>query len=153
MKKNKLSFFQRLTGASNPSDFDEKMPDELVVGDKKEGWIEEENSEGELPVDMYQTTDAIIIKTMVAGVKPEDLAITITREMVTIRGNRKETHESHGDDFFHKELYWGSFSRTIILPVEVEPEDAEAIEKHGLLTLKLPKINKEKMANLRVKSI
>ena len=54
---------------------------------------------------------------------------------------------------FHKELYWGSFSRTIILPVEVEPEDAEAIEKHGLLTLKLPKINKEKMANLRVKSI
>jgi HSP20 family protein len=72
--------------------------------------------------------------------------------MVTIRGKRMESYDSEGEDFFHKELYWGSFSRTIVLPTEVEIEEAEASEKHGLLTLTLPKIDKNKQSKLKVRA-
>ena len=112
----------------------------------------EDNEEGQLAVDMYQTPSEIIIRTMVAGVRPEDLDISITRDMVTIRGRREESYENSGEDFFHRELYWGSFSRTIILPAEIEIEEAEAKENHGLLTLILPKIDKNRQSKLKVKS-
>jgi HSP20 family molecular chaperone IbpA len=179
MAKNKLSFFERLTGSVHVvDDFDEPQPKPSRGGrGKMQMSIEEdagENSgqgeslyapessymasaadpeEGELPIDMYQTAHEVIIKTMIAGVRPEDLEITISREMITIRGRRAEHHEVTGNDFFHQELYWGTFSRTMVLPHEVEAEEAEAIEKHGLLTIRLPKINKEKVSNLRVKSL
>ena len=101
---------------------------------------------------MYQTPTDIVIKTMVAGVKPEDLDISITRDMVTVHGKRMESYEDAESDFFHKELYWGSFSRTIVLPAEVEIEEAEASEKHGLLTLILPKIDKNRQSKLKVRT-
>ena len=81
---------------------------------------------------------------MVAGVKPESLEITIGRDIVIIKGKRDDTRKINDDKFFIKELYWGSFSRTVMLPAEVEIEGAEAIENLGLLTIKLPKIDKER---------
>jgi HSP20 family protein len=101
---------------------------------------------------MYQNPTDIVIKTMVAGVKPEDLDISITRDMVTIRGRRTENAEVSDGDFFHKELYWGAFSRTIVLPAEIEIEEAEAKETHGLLTLTLPKIDKNRQSKLKVRA-
>ena len=88
---------------------------------------------------------------MVAGVRPEDLDISITRDMVTIKGTRQEERETTKENYHHQELYWGSFSRTIMLPAEIDTEEAGAIEKHGLLILTLPKIDKEKKTKLRVK--
>lgn len=120
---------------------------------KNGSWLEENVEEGELAVDVYQTPSEIIIKAMVSGVKPEDLEVAITRDMVTIRGKRESGREISTEDFFQKELYWGGFSRTILLPAEVEVEEAEAIEKHGLLTLRLPKIDKDKKQSLKVKSL
>ena len=114
--------------------------------------ILDEEEEGELAIDMCQTPSEIIIKTMVAGVRPEDLDVAITRDMVTIRGKRTESYEADEGDFFHKELYWGTFSRTIVLPAEVEIEEAEASEKHGLLTLILPKIDKNRQSKLKVRT-
>ena len=102
-------------------------------------------------MDVYQTPTEIIIKSMVAGVKPEDLDISITRDMVTIKGKRETERYVKEDDYFHQELYWGSFSRTVMLPAEVDVEESEAIEKHGLLILRLPKIDKNKQTRLRVK--
>jgi HSP20 family protein len=90
---------------------------------------------------------------MVAGVQPENLSITITRDMITLRGKREENKSVSSENYFVQELYWGSFSRTISLPEEVDPEEAEAIEKHGLLIIRLPKINKNKETKLKVKSI
>jgi len=90
---------------------------------------------------------------MVAGVQPDNLSITITRDMITIRGKREENKSVTDENYFVQELYWGSFSRTISLPEEVDPEEAEAIEKHGLLIIRLPKINKNKETRLKVKSI
>lgn len=109
--------------------------------------------EGELSVDVYQTPTEIIIEAMVAGVKPEDLHLSITRDMVTIKGRRDGNTQISGDDYFYKELYWGTFTRTILLPHEVEIEEAEAVEKHGLLIIRLPKIDKARQTKLKVKSI
>jgi HSP20 family protein len=113
----------------------------------------EEEEEGELSVDVYQTPKDIIIEAMVAGVKPEDLHLTITRDMVIIKGRREANNQVDSDDYFYKELYWGNFSRTILLPHEVDMEQAEAIEKHGLLLLRVPKLDKEKHNKIKVKSI
>jgi HSP20 family protein len=112
----------------------------------------EEPMDGELSVDVYQTPSHIIVKAMIAGVKPDDLDVTITRDMVTIRGKREQHTEGSAGDFFFQELYWGSFSRTIVLPQEVEVEEAEASEKHGLLIIRLPKLDKGRQAKLKVKS-
>ncbi len=72
--------------------------------------------------------------------------------MVTIKGKREEAREVSEDDYFHRELYWGSFSRTILLPEEIDVEAAEATERHGLLMIKLPKIDKRRQTKLRVKA-
>lgn len=117
-----------------------------------QAWQEEE-SEGQLSVDVYQTPGEIIVQSMVAGVRPEDLSINITRDMITIRGKREENRIISDDNYFTKELYWGSFSRTILLPQEIDPEEAEAIEKHGLLIIKLPKMDKGRQTSLKVKSL
>ena len=100
--------------------------------------------EGQLTVDVYQTSHMIVIKAMIPGVRPEDIDINITRDLVTIKGKREDEKEIHHDDYYHKELYWGSFSRAIVLPQEVEPDEAEAVVRHGLLIIKLPKIDKHR---------
>lgn len=160
MHQPKKSFFERLTGSTR---FEDEMNDfhseNRSINKIKEdnfqepaNFFEETETEGQLTVDVFQTADEIIVKTMVAGVKPEDLDVNITRDMVTIKGRREESNEIHDNDYFHRELYWGSFSRTITLPEEIDVEEAEAIEKHGLLTIKLPKIDKSKHNKLKVKS-
>jgi HSP20 family protein len=158
MNREKKSFFERLTGTINVADDDveevvrtNKTPSAKKEKEREE-WAEEETTVGELAVDVYQTPENIFIKTMVAGVKPEDLDVAITRDMVTIGGKREEARTTGDDDYFLKELYWGEFSRTILLPSEIEPENAEAYEKHGLLIIRLPKVNKDKQTKLRVKS-
>jgi len=164
-RERKKSFFEKLTGAINTNDDfeedfnveeDEPVKNIKIKPSKDEGseesndWLEEE--EGQLAIDVFQTPNEIVIKTMVAGVKPDTLDIQISRDMVTLRGSRKTSSETKEEDYFYRELYWGSFSRTILLPAEVEVEEAEAIEEHGLLTLKLPKIDKERKTKLKVKS-
>ncbi len=152
--KNKRGFFEKIKGIMNvgkKEDLDIELEEIPEEGSKEDSILDSEE-EGQLAVDMCQTPTDIIIKTMVAGVKPEDLDIAITRDMVTIRGKRMESYENTENDFFHKELYWGSFSRTIVLPAEVEIEEAEASEKHGLLTLILPKIDKNRQSKLKVRT-
>lgn len=155
MAKHKKSFFERLTGTVKISDdeIDEEIEGETdETEDEKEKSLADDDSDGQLAVDVYQTQSDIIIKTMVAGIRPEDLDISITRDMVTIKGSREDAVNIDDEDYFHRELFWGSFSRTILLPQEIEIEEAEAVERHGLLTIKLPKINKDRQTKLRVKA-
>lgn len=163
--KDKRSFFEKLTGVikldekNMENDFDVEediaVPKQKTIRPNKDNDAyyedEEESPDGELTVDVYQNGNDIIIKTMVAGVRPEDLEINITRDTVTIRGKRESEKTLSEDDYFHQELYWGSFSRTISLPTEIEVEEAEAVEKHGLLIIKLPKIDRNKQAKLKVR--
>lgn len=147
MAKDKRSFFDRLTGSVSISD---EMENDLPEV-REENWINSAPEEGELNVDVYQNQNEIVIKTMVAGVKPEDLDVSISRDMVTLKGKRESERTIADDDYFHKELYWGSFSRTIVLPQEIDVDAAEAIEKHGLLIIKLPKLDKNRQTRLKVR--
>jgi len=165
----KRSFFERLTGSVK---LDEELEEELeetntpsvnsgiskLISVKKDSknavWADEsKEEEGQLSVDVYQTPTDIVIQTMVAGVRPEDLQINITRDMVNIRGKREQNRTIDESNYFTSELYWGAFSRTISLPEEIDPEEAEAIEKHGLLMIRMPKIDKNKQTTLKVKTI
>ncbi|MDP3962524.1 MAG: Hsp20/alpha crystallin family protein [bacterium] len=160
MAKEKKSFFERLTGSVRVDDErDEIMEEKEEKNPRKHApasssWSdEEEEKDGELTVDVYQTPELIVIKTMIAGVRPEDLDISITRDMVTIKGRREEEKVVKEEDYFARELYWGTFSRTITLPSEIDVDESEAIEKHGLLILKLPKLDKKRLSKLKVKTI
>lgn len=146
----KRSFLEKLTGSVRVDEEEEKN---LRDDKKNNNWMEEENEEMELAVDVYETSSDIILQTMVAGVRPEDLEVTISRDMITIKGKREESRNVNEENYFTKELYWGKFSRTVLLPQEVEPEEVEATEKHGLLTVKIQKVDKEKKNNIRVKSL
>ena len=161
MGNKKRSFFERLTGSMSLEEERGESQKEYLIkgvkssnGDKKgANWIEEENEEAELTIDVYQTPTDIVVQTMVAGVRPEDLEISIARDVITIRGKREESRTVDEENYFTKELYWGKFSRTISLPAEVEPEEVEAIEKHGLLTIKIKKVDKNKTNNVKIRSI
>lgn len=154
MLKTKRSFLEKIKGVMTigNKDLDADELEETIVEVTEEESIMNEEEEGQLAVDMFQTPTDIIIKTMVAGVKPEDLDISITRDMVTIHGRRLDSYDAADNDFFHRELYWGAFSRTIVLPAEIEIEEAEAKEQHGLLTLVLPKIDKNRQSKLKVRA-
>ena len=108
---------------------------------------------GELPVDVYETQGEIIIQTLIAGVLPEHLSINITRDTVIISGRREENRSIPEENYHIRELYWGSFGRTVHLPAEIEIDTAEAIERHGMLMIKLPKIDKQRKTALKIKSI
>jgi len=108
------------------------------------------DSEGQLTIDVYQTPTEIVIKSTIAGVSPEDLDITITNDMVTVKGKREKDEVISDGDYYYQECYWGAFSRSVILPVDVEAEKAEAGMKNGILTLRLPKVEKVKTRKIRV---
>lgn len=149
------SFFDKLTGSNNSNIADDDLIDlrEDSVSDHLTDDENEENQQdGELAVDVFDAGDKIILKTIVAGVKPEDLDISITRDKVTIRGTRVEESEISKNDYHQRELYWGSFSRTVMLPTEIDINESEAIEKHGLLILTLPKVDKERKTQLKVRT-
>lgn len=173
MRKERKSFFEKLTGAINvdeeeydlDEDFDDnyaRRPKERRVLHERQAapqsfqeearpFIRDEFFEGQLAVDVIQTPDDVLIKTIVAGVSPEDLDVSISRDSVTIRGTREENLAAHDNDYIHREISWGAFSRTVSLPAEIETEEAEAIERHGILTIRLPKINRERQTKLEVR--
>ena len=151
--RNKRSFFERLTGAVR-LDEETDLPVEKLGPEKNlrpNIFEENEEEEAQLTVDVYHTPSEIVIETMVAGVKPDDLDVSITRDSVTIRGKRSEDRTLSSDEYLHRELYWGSFVRTITLPEEIDVDGAEASEKYGMLILHLPKLDKNRQTKLRVK--
>lgn len=113
-------------------------------------WMEE--TEGQLAIDVFQTDDEVILKAPIAGVKPEDLEISITDEVVNIKGERKEETETKRENFLCQECYWGAFSRAYVLPVPVIGDKAQASLKNGILTIKIPKQEKTKVKTIEVKT-
>ncbi len=134
---------------------DEQAEEISINEDRKRPVVydEEESGVGELSVDVYETPKEIIIEAMIAGVKPEDLHIATTHNSITVSGKREANTHIKQDDYIVQELYWGQFSRTVELPNDIAVDDAEAVEKHGLLIVRLPKIDKDRNVKVRVKSI
>ncbi len=112
-----------------------------------------EEDEGELTVDIYDHGDSIIIQSTVAGVMPDDLDVSVTNDTVTIRGRRTRPENISDDAYYYKELFWGTFSRSVLLPEEIEEEAVEASLVHGLLTLRLPKKRRGVVQKVKVKEL
>lgn len=108
--------------------------------------------EGQLAIDVYQTNGELIIQSAIAGIKPEELDISIEGDVVTIKGIREKPNGNEEKNYFYQECYWGPFSRELILPEEVDPSRAEAEMKEGILTIKIPKIQRLKKRKIAIKA-
>jgi HSP20 family protein len=108
--------------------------------------------EGQLTVDVYQTPEDIVVESAIAGVRAEDIDIQVTTDSIAIRGSRRREKEVGDEDYIYQECYWGRFARSIILPQEVDPDGAKVTFKNGILTVRLPKVNKKKAKKLHVSS-
>lgn len=99
------------------------------------------DKEGQLSVDVYETPTHAVITAPVAGVPPEQLDITVSGDMVTIRGTREDSVSEQSDDrtYYYRECYFGTFSRTVILPMHIAGDRAEATIRNGLLVVRIPK--------------
>src|SRR5579863_9013450 len=118
--------------------------------EKDEMWSDGE-PEGQLTVDVYQTPSDIIVESAIAGVAPEDIDVNVSTDSVSIRGARQREKTVREEDYLYQECYWGRFGRSIILPQEVDPEEAQVKFKNGILTITLPKANKKKVRKLKVR--
>ncbi len=119
---------------------------------REEAAVGADEGEGTLTVDVYEDGDDIIVQSTVAGVEDDKLEVNITTESVTIRGERERSDKVSDKDYFYQELFWGTFSRTVILPHEVDPEHSAATLKNGVLTIRMPKLDRAKAKKLKVKS-
>ena len=96
--------------------------------------------EGQLTVDVYQAGNEIVVQSAIAGVNSDEIDISISKDMVTIKGRRTPPEKIKANDYFHQELFWGQFSRSVILPADVDMDKARALIKNGVLTIRLPKL-------------
>ncbi|TSD00768.1 MAG: hypothetical protein Athens071425_571 [Parcubacteria group bacterium Athens0714_25] len=178
MTKEKKSFLERLTGSKRIEDENERMdtmnvftedeeeteitmprsnPFRPAIRQEEESWATADedsgnnDGEGQLTIDVYQTDSDIVIKSTIAGVKPEDLEVSINNDMVTIKGERKTEEEITEENYYYQECYWGSFSRSVVLPVDVLPDKSEASLKNGILTIKLPKAATNQIKKIQVR--
>ncbi len=168
-------FFEQLSGVSMEADAEENMnasydielakastlaertkravaQPKMIDEDAMEQKYPEGEVEGQLTVDVYQTADDIVVQSAIAGVKADDIDVSVTPDAITIRGARHHEKEVRDDSYLHQECYWGRFSRSIIFPMEIDPESASVSFKNGILTVRLPKANKKKTKKLKVKA-
>jgi len=113
---------------------------------------QDEETEGQLAIDVYQDDDNIYLIAPIAGTAPVDINVSITDEVVTIRGERKSGHTASDEQHFVQECYWGTFSRTFVLPIAVDSEQAKATLKNGLLSITIPKDSRSKTKSLKIET-
>ena len=111
-------------------------------------WMEE--FEGQLAIDVYHTSSEVVLKAPIAGVRQEDLEVTITDDHITIKGERHDTQNGTIESYLVQECYWGSFSRTYDFPVSVDSDNATAKLVDGILTISIPKTAKARSRTLSV---
>ena len=154
------NFFKKLSGlddkinieqADELESADDEMAEQPSLKSESNEWLGGDYDEGQLSIDVFQTPDSLIVKSTIAGVKPGDIDISINNDMLTIRGRREIQEKISEENYLIKECYWGGFSRSIILPVEVEVEKVEAALDNGVLTVILPKAKSAKQFSIKVK--
>ncbi|HPC30872.1 MAG TPA: Hsp20/alpha crystallin family protein [Candidatus Paceibacterota bacterium] len=106
--------------------------------------------EGELAVDLYETPTELVLQAIIGGVKINDLDISITNDMITIKGVRVKKDDEKIEKVYYKECFWGPFSRVLILPKEINADEVKATLKNGFLTVRLPKLEKTKEKIVRI---
>jgi HSP20 family protein len=133
--------------------FEEQLNGDVSLATAKSGGkTKPKEEEGQLTVDVYQTEDEIVVKSTIAGVTADDMDISITNDMVTIKGGRSPDEKIRQSDYYYRELYWGPFSRSIIFPEEIDADGAKASMKNGVLTIRLPKLAKNRIKKIKIMS-
>jgi len=150
-------FFEQL----NKIEEDDGVTLSVSSSDEETGYYDDEDDEdslvptgdreGRVAIDVYQDEDNIIIEAPLAGVEPDNLDVNIASEAVVIKGTRERKIEVEDDSYYTQECYWGRFSRSVILPQEINPEKADAKLKNGILKIVLPKVDRKKSKKIRVK--
>ncbi|MDO8668497.1 MAG: Hsp20/alpha crystallin family protein [bacterium] len=155
-----VNIFKKLAGLNDKKNQFENQKEarepeeeiEIIAAEKSKQaeWLGDDYDEGQLSIDVYQTPNKLVVKSTIAGVKPENIDISINNDMLTIRGKRLCQEEISEENYLIKECYWGGFSRSVILPVEVEAEKVEASIDNGVLTVILPKAKSAKQIFIKV---
>jgi HSP20 family protein len=175
MRKEKKSFLNRFSGSQETEQHTMNDPQTIsmpVFADEEETHMQVDNfdnspdmqedwsnnvdeqtddAEGQLTIDVYQTDTEIVIKSTIAGVKPEDLDVSISNDMITIKGDRKNEEVVEDNSYYYRECYWGSFSRSVVLPMDVLADKIDATLKNGILTIRLPKADVTKTKKIQVR--
>ena len=99
---------------------------------------------GELVVDVFETGEHFVVLAAIAGVQIKDIDISLEKDMMVISGDRPDPHDNPEKKYFYQECYWGPFSRKVVLPENIDIDQADAQMDHGVLTIKIPKVESEK---------
>ncbi len=113
----------------------------------------ERSNEFSLALDVAEKNDAYIVKASVPGVAPEDVEVTLSDNVLTIKGEMKEDKEIKEETYHVRERRFGQFVRSVTLPMSVSADKIEAINENGVLTLTLPKAESTKPKKIEVKKI
>ncbi|HMR01455.1 MAG TPA: Hsp20/alpha crystallin family protein [Candidatus Gracilibacteria bacterium] len=109
-------------------------------------------AEGQLALDVFQTKQSIVVVAPIAGVKLEDINVSITEDVLTIKGQRNLEMDVPEEDYFTQECFWGDFSRSIVLPAAVDPNKISASFKDGVLKVSIPKTERIKTKVVRIQA-
>lgn len=116
----------------------------------KGNWLK---SEGKLTIDVFENENELFVQSAVAGIDVEDLEISIENDVLEIKGQRTKPDDGKTKrNYFIQECYWGPFSREVILQKEVDNSRVEASIKNGILTIKMPKIERERKRKIKLKT-
>jgi len=105
---------------------------------------------GQLAVDVYETADQLVIKARTAGVNKNDLDVSIADGVLTISGTLSSGDDTAATKWHVQECYWGEFSRTLVLPVQVKEDEVKAVLKDGVLTITFNKVKQEQAHKIQI---
>jgi HSP20 family protein len=108
--------------------------------------------EAYFPVDLLETNEEVVVKASLPGVKPEDIDISVTGQLLTLKGESKDEHEEKQHNYYRRERRHGTFVRQFTLPTEVDSQRADATFENGVLRLTLPKADAAKPKTIKVQA-
>lgn len=137
-----------LTDEDTVMDTDQSTTDQSA----NDTWDENEQEDlpGQLAVDVYETDEKLVVKARTAGVNKSDLDVSISDGILTISGTLSSGDDSVATHWHVQECYWGEFSRTLALPVQVKEDEVEAVLKDGVLTISFTKIKQEQARKIEI---
>lgn len=136
-KKNKNGFAMIL---ENSTDFERGVPAHSISANDFKDWMEESAGEGKLSIDVAQNETHVFLVSTMAGARPDKIEVVVHNDILTIRGTRFSPLENEKDiEYYYNECYWGVFSRTIVLPINVKGDLAHAKFQNGVLFVSIPK--------------
>jgi len=118
----------------------------------KNDLLSEEKRGAKISIDLFETERSLVVQSTIAGVQAKDLEISMEEGILTIKGKREKPDENiPGKKYLYQECYWGPFSRKLILPENIDPSRIQATVKDGILTVVVPKSEKEERKRIEIR--